>query len=130
MRLNTQPNAPANDLGVLFSCVESPINLIGLGENLLPDDAAVFIGGAGAGLVPGGGIRVGDLAPLSRLTDPSNFVCGDTVIFRAIVNTRATGSVQLESFLLPGYEQPDEFAGPNTFVNYQNFIEAQQREDE
>lgn len=130
VRLNTQANAPANELGVLFPCSDSPINLVGLGENLLPNDPAVFVGGGGAGNVPGGGIRVGTLAPLSRLTDPSNFVCGDTVIFRAITSATTTGTVKLESFLLPGFEQPDVFAGPNTFVNYQNFLEAQQSEDE
>lgn len=130
VRLNTQSNAPANELGVLFACDESPINLIGLGENLLPNDPAVFIGGGGAGDVPGGGIRVGTLAPLSRLTNPSNFVCGDTVIFRAIISATSAGSVKLESFLLPGFEQPDVFVGPSTFVNYQDFLESQQREDE
>jgi len=130
VRLNTQSNAPANDLGVLFPCDQSPINLIGLGENLLPNDPAVFIGGDGTGLVPGGGVRVGTLAPLTRLSDPSNFVCGDTVIFRAIIDNTSAGSVRLESFLLPGFEQPDQFIGPDTFVNYQDFLESQLREDE
>ena len=43
-RLDTLVAAPGNEMGVLFPCSESPINLIGLGENLLPNDAAVFLG--------------------------------------------------------------------------------------
>ncbi len=129
-RLNTLVAAPGNEMGVLFPCSESPINLIGLGENLLPNDAAVFIGGGGAGFGGGSGVSVGDFQPLSRLVYPPNFVCGDTVIFRAILSSRSVGTVKLESFLLPGFEQPDQFAGPNTFVNYQSFLESQLSDDE
>lgn len=130
-RLNTLVAAPGNEMGVLFPCDLSPINLIGLGENLLPNDAAVFLGGGGAGFGGGGsGVPVGDFQPLSRLVAPPNFVCGDTVIFRAIISSQSVGTVKLESFLLPGFEQPDQFTGPNTFVNYQRFLEAQLSDDE
>ena len=129
-RLNTLVAAPSNEMGVLFPCSESPVNLIGLGEDLLPDDAAVFLGGGGTGFAAGSGVAVGDFQALSRLVDPPNFVCGDTVIFRAIVSTSNVGTVRLESFLLPGFEQPDQFVGPNTFVNYQGFLESQTSDDE
>ena len=129
-RLNTLVAAPGNEMGVLFPCSDSPINLIGLGENLLPNDAAVFIGGGGAGFGGGSGVSVGDFQPLSRLVNPPNFVCGDTVIFRAILSSRSVGTVKLESWVLPGFEQPDQFAGLNTFVNYQSFLESQLSDDE
>ena len=129
-RLDTLVAAPGNEMGVLYPCDVSPVNLIGLGEDLLPTDAAVFIGGVGAGFGGGSGVPVGDFQALSRLTDPPNFVCGDTVIFRAIVSNRTVGTVKLESFLLPGFEQPDQFSGPNTFVNYQSFLESQFSDDE
>ena len=129
-RLNTLVAAPGNEMGVLFPCSESPINLIGLGENLLPNDTAVFLGGGGAGFGAGSGVVVGNFQALSRLLPPTNVVCGDTVIFRAILSSRSVGTVKLESFLLPGFEQPDQFAGPNTFVNYQSFLESQLSDDE
>ena len=129
-RLTTLVAAPGNEMGVLFECSTSPINLIGLGENLLPNDAAVFLGGGGAGFAAGSGVAVGDFQALSRLVNPPNFVCGDTVVFRAIVSSSNVGTVKLESFLLPGFEQPDQFVGPNTFVNYQNFLESQLTDDE
>ena len=128
--MDTLVAAPGNEMGILFPCSESPINLIGLGENLLPDDPAVFLGGGGAGFAAGSGVAVGDFQALSRLVNPPNFVCGDTVVFRAIVSTSNVGTVKLESFLLPGFEQPDEFAGPDTFVNYQEFLESQLSDDE
>lgn len=130
IRLNTRTASPANEIAVLFPCDVSPINLVGLGENLLPDDAAIFLGGTGTGVIIGGGVSVGDLAPLSRLASPPNFVCGDTIIFRAINSTQTIGTVKLQTFLLPGFEQPSVFAGPNTFVNYQNFLESQRFLDE
>ena len=134
VRLNTAAQAPANEVGVLFSCSESPVNVVGLGENLLPNDAAVFVGGGGAGGAPGFGVPAATVNPLMRVPpnpeDPSNFNCGDTVMFRAIRSTGVTGGVKLESFLLPGYYQPSVFTGPSTFVNYQSFLESQNREDE
>ncbi len=129
VRLDTEVSAPANELGVLFPCGESAIDLIGLGQNLMPTDAAVFVGGGGAGGVPGFGIPASTLNPLSRLTDPSNFNCGDTVIFRAIRSVNEAGGIKLESFLLPGFEQPSVFAGPSTFTNYEDLLESQLRED-
>lgn len=129
-RLNTLVAAPGNEMGVLFPCAESPVNLIGLGKTLLPNDTAVFLGGRGTGFGAGSGVAVGDFQALSRLVDPPNFVCGDAIIFRAIVSNTNVGLVKLESFLLPGFEQPDQFRGPNTFVNYQNFLESQLSDDE
>ena len=46
-RLLTQPAGLGNDLGVLFECGQFPVIRIGLGEDLLPTDAAVFVGGSG-----------------------------------------------------------------------------------
>ncbi len=129
-RLDTLVAAPGNEMGVLFPCNVSPVNLIGLGESFDRDDPAVFLGGGGTGFGGGTGVKVCKLQPLSRLVDPPNFVCGDTVIFRAIVSTSNVGTVKLESFLLPGFEQPDQFTGPNTFVNYQSFLESQVSNDE
>lgn len=128
VRLNTLANAPANELGVLFPCETSAVNIIGLGADLLPDDIAVFLGGQGAGGAAGFGIPAGGLSPLSRAA--GNFSCGDTIIFRAIQARGLTGGVKLESFLLPGSAQPSVFTGPNTFVNYQQFLASQVREDE
>jgi len=127
-RLLAQATAPANDIGVLFPCDETPVNLVGLGENLLPSDTAVFLGGGGAGGATGFGIPGTTLNPLSRTA--GNFACGDTVIFRAIRSVGQTGGVKLESFVLRGFNQPSIFNGPNTFVSYQQFLESQVREDE
>ncbi len=128
VRVNTRPVAPANDVGVLFSCLEEPINIIGLGENLLPTDSALFVGGAGVGGTQGFGISASTLSPLLR--QAGNFSCGDTVIFRAIRSTGVAGGVRVQSFLLPGFEQPEQFNGPSTFVNLERFLESQTREDE
>jgi hypothetical protein len=73
-------------------------------------------------------VPAGDLNPL--LLEVGNFNCGDTIIFRAFVSTGAVGGVALQSFLLPGSEQPSIFRGPNTFVNLEQFLESQVREDE
>ena len=130
--LNTEPSAPANDFGVLFPCGESAIDRVGLGEDLQPTDIAVFVGGGGVAGSPGFGISAVSVPPLNRrpMTGPSNFNCGDTVIFRAIRNSNALGGVKLESFLLPGFEQPSVFAsGTDTFVTYQEFLESQALEE-
>lgn len=126
--LLTSSDAPANDQGVLFSCAESPINIIGLGENLLADDTQLVSGGAGAGGAGGVGIRDPTLTPLSRAA--GNFACGDTIIFRAIRSTSVAGGIKIDAFRLAGFDQPSLFNGPSTFVNYQDFIESQVREDE
>ena len=129
VRMTTFANAPANELGVLFSCSPEPVNIIGLGENLLPSDAAIYIGGQGGGGTPGAGVSAADVNPLSRTA--GNFGCGDTVIFRAFTpGGIAGGTVSIQALLPPGYEQPSIFAGPDTFVNMAEFLETQVREDE
>lgn len=122
------PNAPLNDQGILFPCVTSPINVVGLGENLLADDVQLVSGGTGAGGTTGVGVTDPTLNPLTR--EAGNFACGDTIIFRAILSTSVAGGIKIDAFLLSGFDQPDEFAGPSTFLNYQNFLESQVREDE
>lgn len=122
------PTAPANDQGVLFPCSESPLNLVGLGENLLADDTQLFSGGVGAGGAIGIGITDPTLNPLSR--EAGNFACGDTIVFRAINSTAVAGGIKIDAFLLSGFEQPDQFVGPNTFLNFQSFLQSQVREDE
>jgi len=129
VRLQTFATAPANELGILFSCSPSPVDIVGLGENLLPNDPAVFIGGEGGGGTPGAGVTAADVAPLVRTA--GNFNCGDTIIFRASpAGGIVDGTVNVQSLLLPGSEQPSEFAGPSTFTNYAQFLESQQREDD
>jgi hypothetical protein len=123
VRLITAVNGLGAQLGVVFPCNVTPVTVIGLGENLLPTDAAIFLGGEGSGGVGGFGVSVGDLNPLRM--DAGNFNCGDTVIFRAFRNSGVPGGVALQVFLLPGSEQPDIFTGPDTFVNLANFLESQ-----
>lgn len=123
VRLNTFPNDQARELGVLFACGESPVTLVGLGENLLPTDSAVFVGGTGPAGTGGFGVSAAGLNPLALSV--GNFNCGDTIIFRAFRNTRAPGGVALESLLLPGSEQPLLFAGPSTFASFEQILAAQ-----
>ncbi len=126
-RLQTVSTAPGNELGVLFSCKESPINVIGLGDNLLPTDAALFLGTAGGAGGGGFGVPAESVDPLVR--EVGNFACGDTVVFRAILSRQTAGGVVVESFLLSGFNQPSVFEGPNTFVNLESFLESQVAED-
>ncbi len=128
VQLTTNATGLATDIGVLFDCSESPVTIVGLGEELLPTDAAVFVGGEGAGGAAGFGVPVGNLNPL-RL-DIGNFNCGDTIIFRAFISSGVPGGVGLQTYLLPGSEQPDEFRGPSTFVNLEQFLESQILENE
>ena len=128
VRLSTLAIEPANELGVLFSCLEEPINVIGLGETLQPNDIAVFVGGQGAGGVGGFGIPAAQINPLVR--QEGNFACGDTVVFRTVEARGVTGGVAIQSFLLPGFEQPEEFVGPSTFLNWEEFLQSQTREDD
>ena len=101
------------------------MTLVGLGENLLPTDAAVFVGGGGVGGAEGFGVPAGDLYPLQLAV--GNFNCGDTIIYQAFRTTGIAGGVALQSFLLPGSEQPSSFTGPSTFVNYEEYRESQIR---
>ncbi len=126
--LDTSPNGQGSDIGVLFPCAEVLITFVGLGENLLSTDAAAFVGGGGAGGATGFGIPVGSLNPLSF--QANNFDCGDTIIFRALQSVGVPGGVSIQPNLLPADEQPSEFSGPSTFVNYEEFLESQVREDE
>jgi len=128
LSLNTSAASQASQAGVLFPCVESPVTIVGLGEDLLPTDAAVFVGGEGAGGAAGFGVPAGNLNPLLWAT--GNFNCGDTIIYRAFVSTGVVGGIGLQVYLLPGSEQPDIFTGPNTFVNLMNYLETQVPVDE
>lgn len=128
VEVTTQPGGTSRDVGVLFSCDPEPIRKIGLGENLLPTDAAVLVGGTGPGGQGGFGVPAAGLNPLENLT--GNFNCGDTVIFRAVIDSSIAGGVGLRAFIQPNSEQPSVFSGPNTFVNYQQFLESQQSSDE
>ncbi len=128
VRLNTSGTGNATEMGILFPCDVSPVTKVGLGEDLLPTDAAVFVGGSGAAGATGFGVPAGNLNPLDLFT--GNFNCGDTVVFRAFVQTGTAGGIGLQSFLLPGFEQPSVFSGPNTFVNYERFLQTQVQEDQ
>lgn len=124
----TQPGGTSRDVGVLFPCDPEPIRRIGLGENLLPTDAAVLVGGTGPGGQGGFGVPATSLNPLDNLT--GNFNCGDAVIFRAVIDSGVAGGVALRAFVQPNSEQPSVFSGPNTFVNYQQFLESQEQGEE
>lgn len=128
VELQTGINPPGNELGVVFSCRDSPVNRVGLGEDLDdPGSSAIFVGGEGAGGTQGFGISAAQVPPLAR--EAGQFNCGDTIIFRAYLSTGAVGGVRLESRLLPGSEQPEQFAGPSTFENLEQLLEAEVRED-
>lgn len=123
VRLTTFPTGQSRELGVLFPCGLSPITLVGLGENLLPTDSAVFVGGEGPAGAGGFGVSASELNPL--VLEEGNFNCGDTVIFRAFLRPGAAGGIGLESLLLPGSEQPSVFPGPDSFVTFEQLLEAQ-----
>ena len=132
VRLRTFPENLANDAGVLFDCRDSPVIRLGLGENLLAGEPAAFIyedynretGVSGGGY----GVSAEGLNPLAV----PNFVCGDTVIYRMFesTGTGTSGNVKFQALLQPGSEQPFEFTGPSTFLNYEQFLQTQVREDE
>ena len=133
VRLTTFAVPPANEVGVLFPCSPSPVNVVGLGENLLPTDAGVFVGGQGAGGFQGVGVSAADVNPLVRDfgNGQGNFDCGDTIIFRAFVSGGLVGgTVRLQSLLLEDTEQPSSFTGPDTFQNLAAFLAAQVSEDD
>jgi len=122
VRVLTGATGLSRDMGVLFPCGVSPVTLVGLGENLLPTDTHLAIGGAGAGGATGAGVTVENLNPLSLAA--SNFNCGDTIIYRAFRSSGTPGGVLVETFLLPGSEQPFDFNGSSTFVELQDLLGA------
>lgn len=128
VNLVTAATGDASSAGVLFECAESPVTIVGLGEDLLPGEAVIFVGGAGAGGATGFGVASDDLNPLSL--EAGNFACGDSIIFRAFQSAGVPGGVAIDTFLLAGFDQPSEFSGPDTFVNYQRFLDAQAPEEE
>lgn len=128
VRVSTSATGLGTDVGVLFPCGESPVTIVGLGENLRPTDAAVFVGGEGAGGAAGFGVRAESLFPL-RLEE-GNFNCGDTIIFQAFASAGVAGGVALQTFLSPGSEQPSLFTGPSTFANLEEFIRSQSQGDD
>jgi hypothetical protein len=128
VRLSTFPGGNSSEVGVLFDCSLEPITFIGLGENLLPTDAAVFVGGAGPGGAGGFGVTADRVNPLSLAA--GNYDCGDTIIFEAFQALGVPGGVALQAFLLPGSEQPGSFSGPSTFVNLANFLASQRVSEE
>jgi hypothetical protein len=128
LRLGTSATGLGSEIGALFPCGESPVTHIGLGENLLRGDTAVFVDSEGARGAAGFGVVAGDLNPLQLAA--GNFNCGDTVIFRAFESNAVAGGVALQAYRLRSLNQPSIFAGPDTFVNLESFLEAQVREDE
>lgn len=128
VRLTTFATEPANELGILVDCSIFPVERVGLGEDLEPGAAAVFIGGGGPAGSPGFGISSDLINPLSLAA--GNFNCGDTIIFRAFEQVGAAGNVGLQVLLLPGSEQPAEVLGPSTFENFQLLLESQTRESD
>ena len=128
VRLTTFPDGQASEVGVLFPCGESQITRVGLGENLLPGDSQIFVGGEGFAGAAGFGVSVDGVNPLSLAA--GNFNCGDTIIYVAFTRIGVPGGVGIQTFLKPFSEEPSEFRGPNTFANLEAFLESQQREDD
>jgi hypothetical protein len=137
VQLTTVPGGTGSDVGYLWPCApgSGAVIRVGLGENLLPDDPALFVidpdtydPEAPLGAQVGSGLPATGLNPL-RL-DAGNFNCGDTIIFRAFVSTGVAGGVAVDALLQPGSEQPEEFSGIDTFANYQRWLESQISEEE
>lgn len=126
--LFTQPNSGANQTGTLFPCSPSPVTLVGLGENLQPTDRHIRVGGTGSIGIPGTGVTIPGLSPLSLAA--GNFNCGDTIMYQAFQDTSVAGNVNVLTFLLPGSEQPSDFSGPDTFANLADFIQANLRDEQ
>lgn len=136
VELTTENVGRSAEQGYLFECSHASVDRIGLGENLLPGDPAIFVIEPAAfdptdplGAQIGNGIDAGSVGsnPLSLLR--GDFNCGDTVVFRAFESTGSAGGVRIETFLLPGSEQPFDLER-QTFLNYERFRESQVREDE
>jgi|GEM_PF-973092 len=135
VELVTESLGRASEMGTLFPCSTTPVIRVGLGENLLPGDPAVFVTPLAEynpdnplGMQPGFGVTAENLNALSLAA--GNFGCGDTIIYRAFYSSGMPGGVKIESFLLPGTDQPSFFSGRDTFVSFQQFLESQVREDE
>lgn len=126
--LTTFPGGLSNDLGVLFDCSLEPVTIVGLGEDLLPTDAAAFVGGSGPGGTGGIGVTAQNVPPLSLAA--GNFTCGDTIIFTAFLSPGTPGGIALRSHKLISANQPGQFSGPSTFENFAEFREAQIVEEE
>ena len=136
VELTTENIGRSSEQGYLFECSRASVDRIGLGENLLPGDPAIFVINPAAfdptnplGAQIGNGIEAASVGvnPLSRFR--GDFNCGDTLIFRAFESTGSAGGIRIETFLLPGSEQPFDLER-QTFLNYEQFLESQVREDE
>jgi len=121
VRLQTFPVDKANELGHVFSCSDSVIERVGLGEKLLPTDQGLFLNSL-AGNMPGFGVSAG-IPPL--VSAEGNFTCGDTIVFRAISAKGVPGGVKVQAFRLPFTNEPSTFTGPNTFGNLEAVLQSQ-----
>lgn len=121
--LDTVSTPPGNENGHLFPCGDSPVNVVGLGDDLADlNSTAVFLRVPGSGGLQGFGISAREVPPLSR--EAGNFNCGDTIIFHAFSSQNSVGGVGLRSLLLRGEEQPAEFSGASTFETAQSVLET------
>jgi len=126
LRMRTFPVETANEVGALFDC---PVTRIGLGEDINRpfSEPGIFLLGEvdDPGNLPiGGGAGVpSNVFPLDSTA--GNFGCGDTLIYRVIESQEGTGSLKVETFVLPWSTQPTEFTGPHTFNNARIFLEEQ-----
>jgi len=126
-RLRTFPAGNASEAGILYACTggEQSVERVGLGENLLPSDRGIFVDAT----VGGGGLGIqANVNPLSR--SGGNFSCGDTVVFEVIDSIGVPGNIKVRSFVLSDDNQPTSFAGPDTFRNFERFLQSQVRENE
>jgi len=98
LELVTTAGGLGREIGALFSCGESPVTRLGLGQNLLRGDVAVFIDAQGIGGAQGFGVVADDLNPLTL--EAGNFNCGDTIIFRAFEKDAVVGGVGLQTYRL------------------------------
>ncbi len=118
VRLQTFPQASANEMGILFNC---PVSRVGLGENIdFPSTQPGLFLGAVPGGVEGFGVP-GSVNPLDA--DAGNFSCGDTLIFQASPENGRVGNVRVDSFVLSAADQPAQVSGPDTFNNARTVIE-------
>jgi hypothetical protein len=135
VRLRTLPELSVNQTGVLFPCSVNAIRRVGLGESLLPGDAAALVTddyNAETNVIGVGFGVPSNINPLSEID--GNFACGDTVIFQAFsrsaVGSTSGGDIYFSSFVDYSADNPGTFDGPDTFANYERFLQTQVREDE